>query len=165
MVYSYMTWEEVEKACNNIHKAMIQKNYVPDIIVGLLWGGIVPTRLLVDLMGHKRLNTHVMYTSLYDGTKKRDNVEIKHQFSKEDLNNKKVLIVDDIWDTGETMKAVLQELLEHNCMVSTATLVYKNSNSSIAPTFYDKIVERDDVWTVFPWEKHEFFREIKKKVI
>jgi uncharacterized protein len=165
--YIYMSWEDVEKSCVRIHEAMKSQNYTPDVIIGLLWGGVIPTRLLVDLLGHKRINTHVTYASLYDGIgKRKDTVDIG--FNKDSLTtlaNKKVLVVDDIWDSGMTMRAALKDLVENNCIVSTATLVYKNINSSIAPNYYDKILERDNLWVVFPWEKCEFEREMIKGAI
>lgn len=160
--YIYMTWEDVEKSCMKIHNSMKANNYMPDIIIGLLWGGVVPTRLLVDIMGHKRINTHVTYASLYDGIgKRRDVVDIgfNHDFLKT-FADKKVLVIDDIWDSGMTMRAALKDLVEHNCIVSTATLVYKNVNSSIAPNYYDKVLSSDNIWIVFPWEKCEFQREM-----
>jgi hypoxanthine phosphoribosyltransferase len=53
------------------------------------------------------------------------------------------LIVDDIADTGKTLK----DLGNH----TTATLFYKE-RSIIKPTFY---VEQTKDWIVFPWEKFE----------
>jgi hypoxanthine phosphoribosyltransferase len=155
-----MSWEDVEKSCEKIYKDMVNNNYVPDVIIGLLWGGVVPTRLMVDLLGHERLNTHVIYTSLYDGVgKRKKTVDIDLRHFNGNISNKKVLIIDDIWDTGTTMRAVLKELIEHNCEVSTATIVYKNTNSMIAPNYYDHIIDKDSSWIVFPWEKNEFLRE------
>lgn len=161
MNYIYMSWEDVEKSCEKIYQDMAKNNYVPDVIIGLLWGGVVPTRLMVDLFGHERTNTHVIYTSLYDGVgKKRDSVDINMKHFNSDITNKKVLVIDDIWDTGTTMKAVLKELIERNCEVSTTTLVYKNTNNMIAPNYYDYIINDDNSWITFPWEKHEFLREM-----
>ena len=164
MQYVYLTWEDVEKSCMKIYSSMKANNYIPEIIIGLLWGGTVPTRILVDLLGHKRTNTFVTHASLYDGIgKRRDHVDIGFNHdSLKTFANRKVLLVDDIWDSGMTMRAALKDLLEHNCIVSTATLVYKNVNSSIAPDYYDKTVDNDNMWVIFPWEKREFVREVMK---
>ena len=71
----------------------------------------------------------------------------------------RVLIVDDIWDSGKTMNAVLDYLGEED--ITTATLFWKETAKE-KPTYYANIAGRNE-WVVFPWEKYEFNREIGAK--
>jgi hypoxanthine phosphoribosyltransferase len=159
--YIHFSWQDVENSCLSIYAAMKAKGYLPDVIVGLLWGGVVPTRIFVDLFGVKRLDAHVVYASLYNGIDStNDKVEIIPYYCKKDIEGKKVLIVDDIFESGRTMHAALRELLKEKCWITTATLVYKSETNSISPDYYDKVINSNDIWAVFPWENREFFREI-----
>jgi len=161
--YAHLSWDDVEKSCLNIYANMRADNYCPDVIIGLLWGGVVPTRIFVDMFATERLNSHVVYASLYTkmGVAK-ETVDIVSHFCPEDITGKKVLIVDDIWDSGRTMHAALQSLIKYDCMVTATTLVFKNYDKAIAPHYYDKVVEDKNAYIVFPWEKYEFIREINE---
>lgn len=159
MNHIYLNWDNIEKSCLSIYSRMCNDKYVPDMIVGLLWGGVVPTRLFVDFFGVSRSNVKVVYASLYKGIhEQNDSLTILPYYSKEDVANKKVLVIDDIWDTGKTMKSVLSDLIQMNCTVTTATIVYRTGY--VKPNYFD-ITVRDE-WVVFPWERYEFWREIHK---
>jgi uncharacterized protein len=61
----------------------------------------------------------------------------------------KVLLIDDIADTGVTLRS----LQSKNLQLTAATLLYRYS-SSIIPDFYGQKIEFED-WIVFPWEKED----------
>lgn len=159
MSHIFLSWENVEKSCLSIYSKMCEDKYVPDMIVGLLWGGVVPTRLFVDFFGVSRSNVKVVYASLYKGIhEQNNNLTILPYYDKHDVENKKILVIDDIWDTGKTMKGVLTDLIKLDCEVTTATVAYRSG--SVKPNYYDITVK--DEWVVFPWEKYEFWREVNK---
>ena len=56
------------------------------------------------------------------------------------------LVVDDICDSGATLK--------DSPGVYTATLHYKKS-AIVEPTIYAELVEVEDNWIVYPWERHD----------
>ena len=74
-----------------------------------------------------------------------------------DVKGKKVLIIDDIWDSGRTMEAVLEYLGKEN--VTTATLYWKEKALN-KPNYYAETA-RENEWIVFPWETWEFRRLMK----
>lgn len=88
-------------------------------------------------------------TELYDKSLKRDNITIfaKCQFK----GIKRVLVVDDISDSGETLKSVMSYLAEEfkGIEFKSATLFYKKT-SAYEPDFW--INEADD-WIDFFWER------------
>jgi hypoxanthine phosphoribosyltransferase len=162
MKFKYLSWEDIEKSCLNMYSTMSYDKYKPDIVIGLLWGGVVPTRLFVDFLDIEKTNVKAIYASLYKGIASRGGeAEIIPHYVKEDIEGKKVLLLDDIKDSGKTMNAALRELVVLNCEVKTATLVWRSKNKGIAPDYYD-IEIADDTWVSFPWEKFETNRELNK---
>jgi xanthine phosphoribosyltransferase len=88
-------------------------------------------------------------TELYDKSLKRDNITIFAKCSFEGI--KRVLVVDDISDSGETLKSVMSYLAEEfkGIEFKSATLFYKKT-SVYEPDFW--INEADD-WIDFFWER------------
>ena len=88
-------------------------------------------------------------TELYDKTCKREELTICNTCKLDHL--KKVLVVDDISDSGETLKAIMGhlELLYPTIEFKSATLFYKKT-SLYEPSFW--VNEADD-WVDFFWER------------
>ena len=63
------------------------------------------------------------------------------------LGGKRVLLVDDVSDSGRTLAKVLGLLTDEGAEVRTATL-YTKSHTVLAPDFDYR---RTDDWIVFPW--------------
>jgi len=121
----YLTWEDIENQITDLAE-QISKNRENIIAVyGLPRGGLIPAVLLSHKLGVKYVNEWPLIKDLY------------HPYN--------VLIVDDICDSGKTLK----EYNNH----PTATLHYKPS-AITKPTFYSNIAE-EDVWIVYPWENED----------
>jgi hypoxanthine phosphoribosyltransferase len=74
--------------------------------------------------------------------------------------DKKVLIVDDVADTGKSLKLVKEHVLQQGAKEArTATLYYKPW-SLVKPDYYEKETR---LWIVFPWEMRETIRKIVEK--
>ena len=61
--------------------------------------------------------------------------------------NANTLVIDDICDTGETLKALVQG-------VPTAVLHYKPHTSVFTPTIFAQVHEGDE-WIIYPWERKD----------
>ncbi len=71
----------------------------------------------------------------------------------------KILIIDDIYDSGRTMQAVLGYLGKED--VTTATLFWKETASQ-KPDYFANVAKKEE-WIIFPWEQYEFEREMNEK--
>ena len=117
-----------------------------DTIVAVARGGLTFAHLLSEAL-HIR-NIQSIQTEFYDEMKKRDTVSIKGKcdFSR----SKKILIVDDIADSGETLKALLNYF--HSTYpdfeFKTVTIFYKKS-SVFKPNYW---VREAEGWIDFFWE-------------
>ena len=155
--YIYLSWFDIEEACLKIYKKMKDDEYAPESIIALLRGGVVPARIFSDYFDIL-LDFFALDVKLYDGiNNSKDKPDVKEFYG--DVRGKKTLIVDDIWDSGRTMNAVLDHLNEEQ--VKTSTLCWKKTAEG-KPDYYAITVEENE-WVIFPWEMKEFVRELKKK--
>jgi uncharacterized protein len=121
--------------------------YRPDFIISLARGGWVFGRVLCDYLNVTGLVSlkveHWGSTATPDGEAK-----IKYPFNI-DLTGRKVLIVDDISDTGKSLKVAMEYIKKMNpADIKTTTLFYL-TGSSFKPDFYGE--EMTWRWVVFPW--------------
>jgi uncharacterized protein len=143
----YLSWERFLKISEKTADKMNQSKYRPDFIISLARGGWVFGRVLCDFLNVTDLVSlkveHWGMTATPDGEAK-----IKYPFNI-DLTGKRVLIVDDISDTGKSLKVATEYIRKMNpADIKTATLFYL-TGSSFKPDFYGE--EMTWRWVVFPW--------------
>jgi len=63
----------------------------------------------------------------------------------------RVLVVDDIADTGSTLRDIGEELKVHCDLVRFAVLIYRHG-SAIYPHYIGREISSNDPWVRFPWE-------------
>jgi len=152
-----LTWDEVEKLCVKLYDK-IKKNFEFDIIIAICRGGWVPARIISDISGNKNLgNIRVeSYNAIHKGKPKvTQDVSVS-------VEGKKILLVDDVSDTGDSLILAKEYLTKKKPLeLRTATLHYK-PKSRLKPDFF---VDSTEKWIIYPWEKNETLTELKKKGI
>ncbi len=153
-----LTWHDIEKAVEAL-SIKIREEYDPDIIVGIARGGLIPSVRLSHLLNDLLMRVvHVKYYEDVDET--TDEPEIF--WSDVEKLEGKVLIVDDVADTGNTLEVVLDHLKERiEGELKIATIAYKPS-SKIMPDYF---IYETEKWIVFPWEEAPVERKVRKKNI
>lgn len=123
------------------------KEFEAEVIVGIARGGLTLSHSLAEGLDIREVQT--LRTELYDKTCKREILSIFGDCNFKNIS--RVLVVDDIADSGDTLKAVMKHLeLKHkNIEFKSATLFYKKT-SIYEPDFW--INEADD-WIDFFWER------------
>lgn len=146
-----LTWKEIEEQSIKIAKK-IKKDYRPDAIIGISSGGLIPTVIISKMLKIKKIG--VFTISSYDN-KKQKKLQILSK-PKIDLKDKKVLLIDDICDTGNTLDYVKKELLtKYKCKeIRVAVLVVNQEHTKKEnyPKYYYKKIKD---WIHFPWEINE----------
>jgi hypoxanthine phosphoribosyltransferase len=71
------------------------------------------------------------------------------------LNGRRVLIVDDVWDSGRTIMAVRERVLDAGGYPETAVLHYKPTHTAYPGAHPDFFVDETDAWIVYPWDVGE----------
>jgi len=132
-----MTWEETEKEVTLLVQNISEK---PDVIVGIARGGLVPARLL-----SRNLNVRMVYvlSVIKVGEERKVMTEIC-----DDLTGRKLLLVEDVLESGDSLEAGKQYLESKGAIVKTASL-YVTSQTKVKPDYYLKEV---DTPPQFPWE-------------
>ena len=146
-----MGWDLFEKLAKKVANKIISTNFHPGLIIGLARGGWVLSRMLCDYLGIKDLISlkveHWGITATPDGE-----AHIKYPFNV-DLSGKKVLIVDDITDTGESLKIAYDHVNSFNPKeIRTATLRHIKGSKFIPDYYGEEIAWR---WVIFPWNYTE----------
>ncbi|MGP6220728.1 phosphoribosyltransferase [Caldiplasma sukawensis] len=146
-------WNQIEKWCEKINSS-IPENDLPDTIIGLSRGGLVPARLISDYMQIKDLfsvkTEHWGLTATKDGKAK-----LKYGLNTS-LEGKNVLIVDDITDTGESMRIAKDYISTLKpSKLRTATMLHIDHSAFIPDYFGEEVTKENWAWFIFPWNVYE----------
>jgi len=141
------SWDDIERWAKEGGWKVLESDWRPDVVVGLARGGWVAARLYCDYLGVKDLVSikveHWGVTATPDGK-----ARLKYG-SSYDLGGKKVLIVDDISDTGESLTLAKSYVEEQGASEVRAATLLTIKGSRFKPDYYGE--EIDWAWIVFPW--------------
>lgn len=125
-----------------------------DLMLVITRGGMVPACLVSEWTGLR--NILVAAVMFYTGVGETADRPIFLQFPPDPfLKDRRVLIVDDIWDSGRTIMAVRERVEAAGGHPETAVLHYKPARSMFPGHRPDYFVEETDAWIVYPWEPRE----------
>jgi uncharacterized protein len=148
------TWADVDRWADRLTERIRSAGAVPETIVALTRGGWVPSRLLSDRLAVRRIVSlraqHWGVTATPDGKAK-----ISEGLSGP-VEGEKVLVVDDITDTGESLSLAVAHVAEqHPTRLESAACLHI-AHSKFVPTYYAEEIPRTGwVWVVFPWNYWE----------
>ena len=147
----YYSYDEMISDCRVIVRAMAHDNFKPDVIVGP-GRGAYPFGVM--LSHYFEVPFEAFRWQTRDG-KIEDSETLQHILSK--YKDKKILIVDDINDTGTTLigiNEVVNGLDFFNQSISYATLIDKESSKFSKVDYTANVVLPDqERWIVFPYEE------------
>lgn len=143
-----VTFEEVYHMVKKVADAVKASSYNPTTIVGLARGGWIPARLLCDFLGLTDLISLKVEHWLQTGMTK-DEAAIKYSLTT-NLTGKRILIVDDITDTGKSLITSTEYLKKLNpTEIHVATMQFI-PGSKYKPDFYAEEV-KTWTWFIYPW--------------
>jgi hypoxanthine phosphoribosyltransferase len=129
--------------------------FKPDVIVGVTRGGLVPARVLSDLLGACELAT--VRVEFYVGVAETRSEPVLKQGVSEDVTGKKALLVDDVADSGKSLLFAKEHLQHQGVAEVRVATVYRKPLSALTPDFYEKETR---LWVVFPWDAKENIKKI-----
>ena len=152
----YITANDYLRDTFRLARKILDSNWVPDELIAL-WRGGAPVGVgLHEFFKYSgyAVNHHVVKCCSYTGIAQRRNcVDFEESGSLFDRieAGRRVLIVDDVFDTGKTMQAVCRRLAGTGASVKVATVYWKpaSNQTDFRPDFY---LRETDEWIVFPHE-------------
>ncbi len=145
MIKKYYSYEEFKEDTKKLIKKV--ESFEAEAIVGIARGGLTLSHCMAEGLNLREVQT--IRTELYDGSCKRQDISL---FGICDFKSvKRVLVLDDIADSGETLKAIMNylELNFKEIEFKSATLFYKKT-SVYKPHFW---INEAKEWIEFFWEK------------
>jgi xanthine phosphoribosyltransferase len=178
----YVSWTDVQRQVQELMRQMWLDQWTPDYVVGITRGGLVPANLISQYLN---CSMETLKVKLRDG--KGDNDCESNLWMPEDAVGyvscdqqdtydsrwvpslrKKILIVDDINDTGATLNWIKNDW-QSTCLPDEETwntvwgnnvrvaVLYNNesSESRLDPSYAAETINKfeNPQWIVFPWEE------------
>ena len=141
----WYSWEEMRRDVNVLARDIVLDNFDPVVIVGLSRGGLTPGVMLSHWFKKP-------FKSVASAL--RDFREWEDYLPRP--TDKRVLIVDDICDSGETFHKMRGHITKkaNGVDVRFATLWW-NNECDFEPTYYVREIAKDstNTWVHFPWEQ------------
>lgn len=154
----HIEWHQFHVMMDALADQIKESGWVPDYIVGLTRGGLIPATILSHRLKAK---LHTLKVSLRDESE----CETNCWMATDAYDKKKILIVDDLNDSGNTINWIMKDWMESCCMedpvwddvwgnsVRVAVLYNStDSGSKIKPNYYLHALSEPKPWIVFPWE-------------
>ncbi|MEM0344466.1 MAG: phosphoribosyltransferase [Thermofilaceae archaeon] len=156
-------WEEVVEWCRRLAEIVESSGFKPDLVVSIARGGYVPARLLCDFLDvHDLVSIQVLHWGKAAEITAVAHVKYPYDI---DLTGKRVLLVDDIVDTGDSV-IVAREFIQSRWKpleLKVAAMQWISPVAKIKPDFYVEDV-KEWIWYQYPWTRAEdttnFFEKI-----
>ncbi len=143
-----ISWTEVQHLCMQLAKQIMASDYRPEVIVAIGRGGYVPARLLCDYLDSMAL-TSIKIEHYLAGSNKTEQAVIKYPLCA-DIENKRVLLVDDVNDSGDTLEVAVEHLQRFKpARILTAVMHLKTTSHYPIDFHARKIIKWR--WLIYPW--------------
>lgn len=154
--YITPTWDQLDQLTLQIAQKIKNAAENFDLVVALAKGAWPMSRSLVDYSQIKELAS--LGVKFYKGINERLKQPSIYQELPVEVENKKILLFDDVADTGESLRFAKDYLLKKGAKeVKVASLLYKPW-SVLEPDYYGATTE---AWIIFPFEKREMIDLLK----
>jgi hypoxanthine phosphoribosyltransferase len=159
VTYEAPSWDEIYEMCLDLASMIKASGFKPDLIVGIARGGWVPARLLSDFLDNPNI-TSIKVEFYLDIGKTKDEPTITQDIQVS-VSGKKILLVDDVADTGKSLMLVKNHLKNMGALETRIACLYFKPWSIVKPDYY---VRETEAWIIFPHEIRESAAKIWSKV-
>jgi hypoxanthine phosphoribosyltransferase len=156
----YLSYDDLQGMVNSMIRQMAIDGYKPDVVVGLVRGGMIPA---VHVSHYYDVPLVAFKYSLRDHPGKDDISKLVELMDGE----RKILIVDDICDAGHTLRDVRAAACNflspgvpaeaealYDMLVKTAVLQYNTGARLYMPSYFGEVINKVEKpeWIVYPFE-------------
>lgn len=147
-IWAYPTYDEISMACHHINEFIHFNDSgigKVDTIIGITRGGLMPAQELSHLMNIPMVA--VQYSS------KSGHGDKQHENELPSLKGHSILLVDDICDSGNTLREVHDIYEDMGYKVFSACIYYKTQNDPVyKPDVWAVNISQNFGWIHYPWE-------------
>ncbi len=152
------TWNQVYEMLLGLADKIDADEFQPDIIVGVSRGGWLPARVLSDLLENPYITS--VGVEFYVGIDQTNSEPRLTQPIQVQIFERKVLLVDDVVDTGKSVVLIRDHLSRQKVKETRILALYYKPWSLVRPDYYSKETCN---WIVFPWDVKETLVKLAKK--
>ena len=141
-------WDQIHEHTNNIID--FAEKVGIDTIVGIARGGLPPAVIISNYLDCQMFTIGIRS---YNNNQEQLCIKTTQDLDAGLFEDNKVLIVDDICDSGKSLHYI-KDMLDSNCKVKevfTSALFFRQG-AMFTPDYYSDFIV-DDSWITFPWEK------------
>lgn len=136
-----------------------RSDYSPQVIVGVSRGGWPPARIMSDLLENSNLaNMKVEFYTNIGVTSKTPRIT---QPVTSDVRGKRVLVVDDVADSGHSLRVASKHLEQKGARQIQVCTLYLKPKSVFRPDHFARTTTK---WVIFPWERLEATKLIRNNL-
>lgn len=156
--YLSVSWEQYHTLAQKLAAAILSQESHPfDEIVAIARGGLTLGHLLSDYL---RIPISSITIQSYTDIQQQGQVTITAGLSKI-IQDKRILLVDDIADSGKTLIRATSYLSEFHPKSITRLTMFFKSHSAVIPEYFAK---KTDKWILLPFEVTEWIYTFTKKM-
>jgi hypoxanthine phosphoribosyltransferase len=147
VVREVLSWDRFGNAARDLAKLVVDSGFVPEIVIAVARGGLVPAGALAYAMGTKAAGT--LNVEFYTDVEQTlpDPIVLEPFLDTAAIKNRRLLVVDDVADSGRTLALVMDLLAAHTQHARSAVL-YTKPRTIVQP---DYSWRRTNLWITFPW--------------
>ena len=136
----FLSYHDIHADCIELAK-IIKKKYKPEKLILISRGGLIPGSIIANYLGIQDIDVIALKT--YQNRKRSSDIKVFKRIK----SLKKLVVIDDLVDSGETAK-IVKEMMPNSKFV---VLYAKPSGKKQADLHLYDFKDKD--WLVFPWEQ------------
>lgn len=155
--YEYYDWQGLGDDVFGLAQQILKSGQQFDRLVALAKGGLSFSRSMVDYLAIPEVST--LQIEFYTGIGATATTPVITQTVPVSVRNERILVFDDIADSGETLQVATDYLKFHGIQSVTTAVLLSKPWSKFKPDFTARTSE---AWVIFPNEARETITELKK---
>lgn len=142
-----LTWERFGVASRQLAQQVADSGFAAEIVIAVARGGLLPAGALAYALGTKAAGTlNVEFYSDIEETLP-DPVVLEPMLDTAAIRGKRLLVVDDVADSGRTL-ALVMDMMRHYEADARSAVLYTKPRSILIPDYSWRETE---LWITFPW--------------